>query len=399
MREHGPVEYTGYAPPSDPTAVFGRRVFAWIIDAVIAVVIMIIAFVALAESQDVGSSAIAAEICDLVNDTEDSSICIEAGSTVILAEGGDVGTIILVVLIYFFATQVVLAAITGGSLGKLMVGLRVVDKNTFAKAGFGKQILRWILWIADGFGYFPFVIWPPLVGGIVGLSSTGHRRIGDMAAGTLVVDRKMVDRPVPIPGANDLPAVAAPGSVYASEPPTTPPMATAPPMGTAPPPPVAPPPVVPPPVVPPADEPPPPLVPPAADEPPPPVVPPAADEPPPPVVPQPPTNRHRRSSRQPPTNPHPCHLPPRRPNPRLRRRRRSASPLPHPNRLLDRESTLLSGMRPATPTSSGTLNSRSGWNGASPADGGSPSPSDPALRRDGCRTRLPRGGVRRRRRS
>ena len=276
MREHGPVEYTpSYAPPSDPTAVFGRRVVAWLIDAVIAIVIVIVTFATLAESQDVGSSAIASEICSVINDTEDSSICIESGSTVILAEGGDIGTMILVVLIYFFASQVVLAALTGASLGKLLVGLRVVDKNTFAKAGFGKQILRWILWIADGFGYIPFVVWPPVVGGIVALSSKGHRRVGDMAAGTLVVDRKMVGQPVAVPGANDLPAIANPGAVYGTPPPppTGPPPAAPPPIA----PPVAappseqpvtePPPTEPPPTQPPADDLPPPIPPPDATTP------------------------------------------------------------------------------------------------------------------------------------
>ena len=44
----------------------------------------------------------------------------------------------------------------------------------------------------------------PLAGLITGSVSKGHRRIGDFAANTLVVDKKHVGRPVRLSGVNDI---------------------------------------------------------------------------------------------------------------------------------------------------------------------------------------------------
>src|SRR3546814_1986520 len=71
---------------------------------------------------------------------------------------------------------VVLQGLTGWTIGKLITGLRVVGEDGRAP-GLGKALLRWVLWVLDG---FPYVL--PLVGGIVALTTVGHRRVGDMAA-------------------------------------------------------------------------------------------------------------------------------------------------------------------------------------------------------------------------
>ena len=94
-----------------------------------------------------------------------------------------------------FARRGLLKLFAGGSVGKLLFGLRTVDKNTGAVAGFGKSFVRWILWVVDG---FPYCL--PLVGLITGLSTKGHRRVGDMAAGTLVVGKASVGTPPAYPG-------------------------------------------------------------------------------------------------------------------------------------------------------------------------------------------------------
>ncbi len=161
--------------------------------------------------------------------------------------------------------HLIIASATGGSPGKLIVGIRVVDKNTFAKAGFGRHLGRFILWIADSAPWFCGV---PLVGLITGLASKGHRRVGDMVAGTLVVDKKMVDHPVAIVGVNEIapayPPTAAPPAPPIGQAPTSPPPPTTPPVvataPTTPPvtaapitPPEAPPPEAPPPEAPPPE--------------------------------------------------------------------------------------------------------------------------------------------------
>jgi hypothetical protein len=89
-----------------------------------------------------------------------------------------------------------------------MVGLRVVDQTTGQLAGFGKSLGRTLMWIVDS---FPFFL--PLVGLITGLSSKGHRRVGDMVAKTLVVDKRQVGTPPLVPG------LTAPDGAYAPMPP------------------------------------------------------------------------------------------------------------------------------------------------------------------------------------
>lgn len=88
----------------------------------------------------------------------------------------------------------VVEGLAGGSPGKLIVGLRVLRPDG-TPAGVGKALIRFALWIVDG---LPYCF--PLVALIVGSASTGHRRVGDMAAGTFVVGKAHQGRPVSVPG-------------------------------------------------------------------------------------------------------------------------------------------------------------------------------------------------------
>src|SRR3546814_13853981 len=53
-------------------------------------------------------------------------------------------------------------------------------------------------WVVGGLGAFPDV--RPLCGGIVALTTVGNRRVGDMAAKTVVVDRGAMGSPIVVPG-------------------------------------------------------------------------------------------------------------------------------------------------------------------------------------------------------
>ena len=75
----------------------------------------------------------------------------------------------------------VLQAVTGASIGKHALGLRVVDEQG-RKAGLGRTIVRWLFLIIDG-GIF-------LIGLITALVTHPHRRVGDLVAGTYVVARR-----------------------------------------------------------------------------------------------------------------------------------------------------------------------------------------------------------------
>lgn len=226
-------------PPADPTAVIGRRTVAWLIDFVVMAAI-VIAVGALVGSSDERRSAIEAEaICDILNNTDTDYFCVNADTTVILFSDGDVGTLVLVLGVYTIFTQLLLPALTGFTPGKALVGLRVVDKETFEKAGFGGHLIRWLLWVVDS---APWCF--PLVALITGLSSNGHRRVGDMAGGTLVIDKQWVGQPMAVGGVNSVAAVtAATGAPLfppAAPPPMVRPQTPPPPPGATPPPPIAP---------------------------------------------------------------------------------------------------------------------------------------------------------------
>jgi hypothetical protein len=87
---------------------------------------------------------------------------------------------------------VLLQAATGASVGKLLVGLRVIRADGQV-AGIGWMALRWVLLAVDALCCF-------LPGAVLVFSTKGHRRLGDMAAGTLVVAKQQVGTPPLVPG-------------------------------------------------------------------------------------------------------------------------------------------------------------------------------------------------------
>ena len=278
---------------SDPTAVTGKRIGAFLVDAIIGGLLVLAVVLATFTNTSFESERDAELQCDLINSFTDD-LCIQSGSTAFVGEGADVGLAFLVWIGASTLLTMIVPGITGWSPGKLVFGLRIVDKETFEHAGFGKNLLRGLLWLVDSFPWFG-----PLLGGIMMLSSGGHRRVGDVAAGTLVVSADAVGRPVPLANVNQVgqPVAAAPPpptSTAASPPPPTSTAAAPPPptsAATSPPPPQGPP----------AGSPPPPQGPPAAPTPapvaaapqppsgshppvfPPPTTPPVADAPPPPA--------------------------------------------------------------------------------------------------------------------
>jgi uncharacterized RDD family membrane protein YckC len=88
------------------------------------------------------------------------------------------GSLLLLVLVLVYYT--LMEGMTGRTVGKMVTGIRVVDEATGAPPGFGKALVRTLLRIVDGlFAY--------LVGFIFVLASPQRKRLGDLAAKTLVV--------------------------------------------------------------------------------------------------------------------------------------------------------------------------------------------------------------------
>ncbi|MBT5581162.1 MAG: RDD family protein, partial [Acidimicrobiaceae bacterium] len=203
-------------PPfaDDPTAVMGRRTLAFVIDALIGTALIFVTVLATFTTTEFASTLAAEDICTQMDFFTDN-VCINSGSTVWVGESDDVGMLMLVWGVYVLVNTLLLPGFTGWSLGKLLMGLRVVKQDTFERAGMGANIGRGVLWVLDAFPWFL-----PLAGLILGLATPGHRRIGDLAAKTFVVDKSLVGHPTPVRGVGSVPASAPAAFGIAPPPPT-----------------------------------------------------------------------------------------------------------------------------------------------------------------------------------
>ncbi|MFF2653181.1 RDD family protein [Streptomyces sp. NPDC058045] len=128
--------YQGGFPGGMPrVASMGRRLGARLIDGVAFSVIYGI-LVAIG----VAGAASSASKCD--SGAADYSSCVnDAGSSVAASFGAVIGILAVVGLLY----EWLMTALVGGTLGKLAVGIRVVDVETGQKPGVGKAFVRWII--------------------------------------------------------------------------------------------------------------------------------------------------------------------------------------------------------------------------------------------------------------
>lgn len=161
----------------------GKRIGAYLIDIVIAWAVYAVLFLALSDSVETGF--------DPCGEPGSPTLCFHAGDTTWFADGGDATAIILLPVLYWFLINVVMQGLTGSTPGKAIFGLKTVRRDTGQICGMGKAFVRSILWVVDA---FPYCF--PLVGLITGLSTDGHKRVGDMAAGTAVVDKNDVGVPL-----------------------------------------------------------------------------------------------------------------------------------------------------------------------------------------------------------
>ena len=193
------MQQTIPVPTADPTAILGRRIIAWLIDFMIIGTILVVIALSTFTNTSFGNSLAAEFQCDIINDTS-SDLCINAGSTVYVGDSDTIGMMALVGLGYALIVTMLMPGFTGWSPGKLVMGLRVVNNTTFELAGMGPNIGRGFFWCVDSFPWFV-----PFVGFVVGLASKGHRRVGDMVANTLVVDKSLVGHPMAVAGVNSVP--------------------------------------------------------------------------------------------------------------------------------------------------------------------------------------------------
>jgi hypothetical protein len=198
----------------------GRRVVAYIIDFCIAGIVLVGLFLATADTQDKAEFGLTGvTLCDDVRDTENVSLCFENDDTIFTVTGGSAVAVFVVPLVISFANYVLLQGATGATVGKYVLGLRVVE-GSGGNAGIGRSFVRWLLLIVDTLCL--------VLGLIVALATKPHRRVGDFVAGTYVIGKDDVGRPI-VPGPGLVSGVGAP---YAPAPSTyAPPAGFAPPSG------------------------------------------------------------------------------------------------------------------------------------------------------------------------
>jgi uncharacterized RDD family membrane protein YckC len=91
---------------------------------------------------------------------------------------GGLGTLLYIVGI--FAYYLLLEGYLGQTLGKMLLGIKVVREDTGGVPGLGAAALRTVLRIIDGFFFYAVAF-------VSVLATQKNRRLGDMAAKTLVI--------------------------------------------------------------------------------------------------------------------------------------------------------------------------------------------------------------------
>ena len=90
------------------------------------------------------------------------------------------GSRTLIYVVIFLLYYILMEGYLGQTVGKMLLGIKVVREDTDEVPGLGAATIRTLLRIIDGlFGY--------LVGFIAVMASAKRQRLGDMAAHTLVV--------------------------------------------------------------------------------------------------------------------------------------------------------------------------------------------------------------------
>lgn len=167
-----------------PTNVVGRRVAAFLIDGLLLYALTFGIFFAMADTQEERLEQLLQG--ELKGDATTYGN-IQIGDTEYSLVGGEFLLWLFLTFLIGFLYLAVLQGIKGWTLGKLALGIRVVDESGRAGPGVGKGALRWLLWIVDGFFFY-------LVALVTALASDKNQRVGDMVAKTYVVGQRDVGR-------------------------------------------------------------------------------------------------------------------------------------------------------------------------------------------------------------
>ncbi len=184
---------------TSPTRIMGRRVAAWLIDAVVAGGAVWVVFFLVADK--VPSDAVTDSSSQAHFTLNGESWQLEGAAATLFL------TVSLAASLFYWG---VLPGMTGWTPGKRLLGLRLVRADG-SPPGAGKGVVRSLLWVVDGFPYFL----PGLIGFIVAMSTPRRQRVGDQVARTFVVRAGEAPESEERPLASDAAPRSAPAGWYA----------------------------------------------------------------------------------------------------------------------------------------------------------------------------------------
>jgi uncharacterized RDD family membrane protein YckC len=163
----------------DETRVVLRRCVAWLLDLLsLALVLIVVVWVTGDVKRVPNCDTIpAGRACFAYND---NALLVNSNALVWFFL-----SLVLMVALVFILPQ----AVAGATAGKTAMGIRVVRRDGSPPGGL-RSTIRVVAWVVDGIMLLlPVALWSALV-------TPGHRRVGDLAAGTFVVRRRAVGQPV-----------------------------------------------------------------------------------------------------------------------------------------------------------------------------------------------------------
>jgi uncharacterized RDD family membrane protein YckC len=165
----------------DPTRVITRRAVAIAIDALLITLLPVLTVLVVGHASTVHACP---------DRLPKGHTCVAWRGNGVMVENGSVLLFVACFLVLYVAVFVVVQGRTGASPGKALLGVRVIDAHG-AKPGFTRSAVRALAWVIDGITLLvPIALWSAWF-------TPGHRRVGDLLAGTLVVRHRSGQGEVP----------------------------------------------------------------------------------------------------------------------------------------------------------------------------------------------------------
>ena len=181
---------TDDARRNDPTRVLARRTLAWLLDVALFQATFLATIVVF--GQRFTGAAIAAEPAGFRFESGDATLWFPKGvpalgDSVLVVPGDKFWLAVALFWVVLLVDWVLVQGLTGATFGKWICRLRCVTRER-PKPGIGRAFVRTLLWVID----LIEIVLP--IGFILATFTKGHRRVGDFAGGTFVVDRHFAAR-------------------------------------------------------------------------------------------------------------------------------------------------------------------------------------------------------------